>query len=49
MTSHTYAKASLVSGIFAWMVQHQPELSVIATLIAIIAGLVSIFKGVRGK
>lgn len=49
MTSHMYAKASLISGLFAFAVQHQTDLSVIATVVAIIAGLVSIYKGLRGK
>jgi len=49
LTYHTYAKASLISGLFAILVQHQQELSVIATLVGILAGLVSLWKGLRGK
>lgn len=49
MNSHTYATTSLVSGMFAWLMQYQPELSAIATIIAILAGAISIWKGIRGK
>lgn len=48
-SSHVYAKASLISGLFAFFVQHQAELSTIATLVAIVAGFISIWKGLRGK
>lgn len=49
VTSHAYAKASLISGILALAVQHQAELSVVATVVAIVAGVVSIYKGLKGK
>jgi hypothetical protein len=48
-TMHTYAKASMLSGLIGWGLQHQPEISLCATIIGIIAGLVSIWKGLRGK
>lgn len=39
----------MISGLFALLIQHQQELSVLATLVAIAAGTVSIWKGLRGK
>lgn len=48
-SSHAYAKASMISGLFAFLVSHQQELSVLATIVAIVAGTVSIWKGLRGK
>lgn len=46
---HTYAKASMFSSLFALLVSHQQELSVLATIVAMVAGIVSIWKGLRGK
>lgn len=48
-SSHIYAKASLVSGMFAFLVHHQAELSTVATIVAIVAGVMSIVKGLKGK
>lgn len=39
----------MISGLIAWGVHHQPELSFLATIIGIVAGLISIYKGIKGK